>query len=55
MARLSAEARERLEMRREALRLELRLVKAELRSDEALRVQDRDRPEADRPRLRGNS
>jgi hypothetical protein len=60
MKRLSEEARVELEVRRERLRLELRLceaelrlVEAELRSDEALRLQEGARPEADRPRLRG--
>ena len=53
MKRLSADGRAELERRLEALRLELRLVEAELRSDEALRLQDRERPVADRPRLRG--
>jgi hypothetical protein len=36
--RLSVEARAELERRCEALRLELRLVEAELRADEALRL-----------------
>ena len=36
MKRLSAEARAELERRLEVLRLELRLVEAELQSDEAL-------------------
>ena len=53
MKRLSAEARAELERRLEVLRLELRLVEAELRSDEALRLQERERAQADRPRLRG--
>jgi hypothetical protein len=53
--RLSAGDRAALEGRREALQLELRLVEAELRSDEALRLQDRERERAadERPRLRG--
>jgi hypothetical protein len=50
--RLSAEERAELERRREALQLELRLVEAELRSDEALRLQERVRA-GERPRLRG--
>jgi hypothetical protein len=56
MKRLSEEARVELQVRRERLRLELRLceaelqlVEAELRSDEALRLQDRERSEGDRP------
>jgi hypothetical protein len=61
MARvLSTDARLELEVRRERLRLELRLceaelrlVEAELRSDDALRLQDAARPEAERPRLSG--
>jgi hypothetical protein len=50
MARLSAEARVRLERRRE----ELRLVEAELRADEVMRLQDgdRERPALERGRLR---
>jgi hypothetical protein len=40
--RLSADERARLERRREELRLELRLVEAELRADEVPRLQDRD-------------
>jgi hypothetical protein len=40
MARLSEEARAELERRVEVLRMELRLVEAELRGDEALRVQE---------------
>jgi hypothetical protein len=51
--RLSATGRAELEQRRERLALELRLVEAELRSDEALRLQERVRPEDERPRLRG--
>jgi hypothetical protein len=51
--RLSAEERAELEGRREALQLELRLVEAELRSDEALRLQDRAGEERGRPRLDG--
>jgi hypothetical protein len=54
MKRLSEEARVELEVRRERLRLELRLceaelrlVEAELRSDDALRLQDGPRPAAD--------
>ena len=39
MARLSEAERTELEARREQLRLELRLLEGELRSDEALRVQ----------------
>ena len=42
-----------MEARRERLQLELRLVEAELRADEALRVQERERAVADRPPLRG--
>ena len=56
MKRLSAEARAELERRLEALRLELRLVEAELRSDEALRVQAEAReraPDEGRGRLSG--
>jgi hypothetical protein len=55
MTRLSAEARVRLERRREELRLELRLVEAELRADEVMRLQDgdRERPALERGRLRG--
>jgi hypothetical protein len=53
--RLSAEERAGLEARREQLQLELRLVEAELRSDEALRLQDVEREGAgERPRLRGS-
>lgn len=52
--RLSAGERAELEGRREALELELRLITAELRSDEALRLQERERERAgDRPRLGG--
>ena len=54
--RLSADERVELEGRREQLQLELRLVTAELRSDEALRSQDVDRARAragERPRLDG--
>ena len=58
MKRLSAEARAELERRLEVLRLELRLVEAELRSDEALRVQAEARERAGageaRGRLRGD-
>jgi hypothetical protein len=50
---LSDAARVELEVRRERLRLELRLCEAELRSDEALRLQDRGRPVGERPRLSG--
>ena len=50
---VGAEARAELERRLEVLRLELRLVEAELRSDEALRLQERERAQADQPRLRG--
>jgi hypothetical protein len=39
--------------RRERLQLELRLVEGELRSDEALRLQERVRAAGERPRLRG--
>ena len=42
-----------LEQRRERLELELRLVTATLRSDEALRVQAELRPADARPRLNG--
>ena len=42
MKRLTAELRAELEGRRERLQLELRFVEAELRSDEALRLQDRE-------------
>jgi hypothetical protein len=42
-----------LERGREQLELELRLVEAELRADAALRLQDRERSAADRPRLHG--
>jgi hypothetical protein len=41
--RLSAGEREELGRRREQLELELRLVTAELRSDDALRLQDGER------------
>ena len=51
--RLSDVERVELEGRREKLELELRLVTATLRSDEALRVQERVRPVGERPRLRG--
>jgi hypothetical protein len=52
--RLSAGEREALEARREQLQLELRLIEGELRTDEALRLQDRERERAgERPRLRG--
>jgi hypothetical protein len=51
--RLSEAERLELEQRREQLELELRLVTAELRSDEALRVQAAARPADVRPRLRG--
>ena len=40
MKLLTAEARAELERRLEALRLELRLVEAELRGDEVLRLQE---------------
>jgi hypothetical protein len=57
MARLSEGARAELERRVEVLRMELRLVEAELRGDEALRVQEGARERAgagvDRGRLRG--
>ena len=50
--RLSAEEREELEGRRERLRLELKFVEAELRGDEALRLQEGERRAGDRrPRL----
>jgi len=42
-----------LEQRRERLELELRMVTATLRSDEALRVQAELRPADARPRLNG--
>jgi hypothetical protein len=45
MARLSEAERSELEARRAALELELKLLTAELRSDEALRVQAAARPE----------
>jgi hypothetical protein len=50
-----ADERAGLERRRVELRVELRLVEAELRSDEALRLQAeaRDRAQADRGRLGG--
>jgi hypothetical protein len=53
--RLSAGERVELERRREELRLELRLLEAELRTDEALRVQaaERERGGAERGRLEG--
>jgi hypothetical protein len=52
--RLSAEERAGLEQRREQLQLELRLVEAELRTDEALKLQERERArEGERPRLGG--
>jgi hypothetical protein len=50
--RLTAEQRAEMETRRERLQVELRLLEAELRSDEALRLQERERP-AEQPRLRG--
>ena len=54
MKRLSeGGARIELEGRREKLQLELRLIEGELRSDEALRLQDAARPAEDRGRLRG--
>jgi hypothetical protein len=54
--RLSVEDRAQLERRREQLALELKLITAELRSDEVLRLQDgereRERERAEqRPRL----
>jgi hypothetical protein len=50
--RLRAEERAELERRAERLRVELRLVEAELRSDEALRLQElaQARERAARPR-----
>jgi hypothetical protein len=51
--RLSVDGRLALERGREQLELELRLVEAELRADAALRLQDRERSAADRPRLHG--
>jgi hypothetical protein len=52
--RLSAEERAGLKQRREALQLELRLIEAQLRADEALKLQDGERERAgERPRLRG--
>jgi hypothetical protein len=51
--RLDADERAESECRRERLQMELRLVEAELRSDEALRLQDRVRPVGERPRLSG--
>jgi hypothetical protein len=52
--RLSAEERAGLKQRREALQLELRLIEAQLRADEALRLQERECERAgERPRLRG--
>jgi hypothetical protein len=42
-----------LEARREQLRLELRLIEGELRSDDALRLQAEARRPDERPRLRG--
>ena len=47
-ARLTAEARERLERRCEALRLKLRLVKAGLPADEVLRLQEEAREQRGR-------
>jgi hypothetical protein len=52
--RLSAEERAELEGRRETLQLELKLITAELRTDEALAVQARERERGgERPRLKG--
>jgi hypothetical protein len=53
MARLSDVERAELEQRRERLQVELLLVTAQLRSDEALRLQQEARPKAERPRLHG--
>jgi hypothetical protein len=53
--RLSAAGREELEVRRERLQLELRLIEGELRTDEAIRLQVAARgrvPEGVRPRAR---
>jgi hypothetical protein len=52
VARLSEADRVQLEQRRERLELELRVVTATLRTDEALRVQAELRPE-EGVRLRG--
>jgi hypothetical protein len=54
--RLSEEEYARLCRRREQLRLELRMVEAELRSEEALRLKELERAharEVERPRLGG--
>jgi hypothetical protein len=51
--RLSAEARAEMQARREQLQLELKLIEGELRTDEALRLQDTARRGDERPRLRG--
>jgi hypothetical protein len=52
--RLSAEERAALEGRREQLQLEVRLVEAQLRADEALKLQDGECERAgERPRLGG--
>jgi hypothetical protein len=52
--RLSESGRADLEARRERLQLELRLIERELRTDEALRLQDTARPAEARPKLRGS-
>ena len=49
--RLSESGRAELEAKRERLQLELRLVTATLRSDEAMKLQERLRPASERPRL----
>jgi hypothetical protein len=51
--RLSEAERVELELRREQLELELRLVTATLRTDEAMKLQEQLRPADERPRLRG--
>ena len=49
--RLSEADRAQLEARREQLQLELRLIEGELRTDLALRLQQKARSAAERPKL----
>jgi|GEM_PF-6938061 hypothetical protein len=49
--RLSAHGRAELEQRRERLQRELRLIEGELRTDLALRLQQKARSAAERPKL----
>jgi hypothetical protein len=51
--RLSLEDRAELQARRERLPLELLLIEGELRTDEALKLQEQLRPADARPRLDG--